>query len=60
MRLIFLAVLSTLCSCAWMPFVGPDTDEQAIVEDETSEQILYRRVNASLKTGNYSLGINRL
>ena len=60
MRLIFLSVFSALCSCAWMPFVGPDTDEQEIVEDETSEQILYRRANTSLKTGNYSLGINRL
>ena len=60
MRLIFLSVFSALCSCAWMPFVGPDTDAQEIVEDETSEQILYRRANTSLKTGNYSLGINRL
>lgn len=60
MRLIFLSVFSALCSCAWMPFVGPDTGEQEIVEDETSEQILYRRANTSLKTGNYSLGINRL
>ena len=60
MRLIFLSVFSALCSCAWMPFVGPDTDAQEIVVDETSEQILYRRANTSLKTGNYSLGISRL
>ena len=60
MRLLFIVVLCSLSSCAWMPFVGPNTDEQEIVEEETSEQILYRRANTSLKTGNYSLGISRL
>ena len=60
MRLFFIVVFSSLCSCAWMPFVGPDAEDEEIVEQETSEQILYRRANTSLKTGNYSLGISRL
>ena len=60
MRLVLTAIVYSLCGCAWMPFVGNDTDNQEIVEEETSEQILYRRANTSLKTGNYSLGINRL
>ena len=60
MRLVLTAIVYSLCGCAWMPFVGNDADNQEIVEEETSEQILYRRANTSLKTGNYSLGISRL
>ena len=60
MRLVLTAFVYSLCGCAWMPFVGNDADNQEIVEEETSEQILYRRANTSLKTGNYSLGISRL
>ena len=40
--------------CAWF---GDDEDD---LEAETSEQALYRRAQAGLRTGNYTQGISRL
>ena len=45
--------------CAWMPFIGDDEDE-IDDEEETSEQLLYRRAQSGLRTGNYTQGITRL
>ena len=45
--------------CAWMPFIGDDEDEFDD-EEETSEQLLYRRAQSGLRTGNYTQGITRL
>ena len=44
--------------CAWMPFVGDDDEED--IEAETSEQALYRRAQAGLRSGNYKNSITRL
>ena len=43
--------------CAWMPFIGDDEED---LEAETSEQALYRRAQAGLRTGNYTESITRL
>lgn len=40
-----------------MPFIGDDEDD---LEAETSEQALYRRAQAGLRTGNYTESITRL
>ena len=56
----FVAGLAIVAAsgCAWMPFVGGDEDED--LERETSEQALYRRAQAGLRTGNYTQSITRL
>ncbi len=56
----FVAALAIVAvsGCAWMPFVGGDEDED--LERETSEQALYRRAQAGLRTGNYTQSITRL
>ena len=51
-----IAVLAAAGGCAWMPFIGDDED----LEQETSEQALYRRAQAGLRTGNYTQSITRL
>ena len=43
--------------CAWMPFFGDDDED---LEVETSEQALYRRAQAGLRTGNFTESVTRL
>ena len=52
-------VALAMSGCAWMPFIGDDEDELD-EEEETSEQLLYRRAQSGLRTGNYTQGITRL
>ena len=52
-----IAVLAAAGGCAWMPFIGDDDED---LEQETSEQALYRRAQAGLRTGNYTQSITRL
>ena len=62
MRLVCSAILTLLLAnagCAWMPFIGDDEDEFD-EEEETSEQLLYRRAQSGLRAGNYTQGITRL
>lgn len=49
--------LAVASGCAWMPFIGDDEDD---LETETSEQALYRRAQAGLRTGNFTQSITRL
>ena len=43
-----------------MPFIGNDEEEDFEDEEETSEQLLYRRAQSGLRAGNYTQGITRL
>ena len=52
-----LALVAVAGGCAWMPFIGDDDED---LEQETSEQALYRRAQAGLRTGNYTQSITRL
>ncbi len=57
---IYLIVFSlTLGGCSWMPFFGDD-DEQVDEDIQTTEHILYRNTQASLRTGNYDQAIQGL
>ncbi len=49
----------TLGGCSWMPFFGDD-DKQKDEEIETTEQLLYRNSQRSLRTGNYEQAIQGL
>ncbi len=51
-------LLASLPACSWMPFIG-DKDDEEDVAAETSEQVLYRLAERSLRTGNYSDAITR-
>ena len=55
--LALLASASLPSGCAWLPFIG---DDEPDLELETSEQALYRRAQAGLRTGNYSQSITHL
>ncbi len=58
LRLPFLAaLLAVLAGCAWMPFFG---DDEAEAEEETSEQLMYRRAQSGLRSGNFTQSITRL
>lgn len=54
---LLLALLAT-AGCAWMPFFGDD--DEIDLEEETSEQLLYRRAQSGLRAGNYTQAITRL
>ena len=56
--LVAALAIVAVSGCAWMPFFGGDEDED--LERETSEQALYRRAQAGLRTGNYTQSITRL
>ena len=49
----------TLGGCAWMPFFGDD-DESLEEDIETSEQLLYRNTQRSLRASNYEQAIQGL
>ena len=51
-------LMASLPACSWMPFIGGKDDTEDLAE-ETSEQVLYRLAERSLRTGNYSDAITR-
>ncbi len=54
-----VCTLIVVAGCSHIPFFGKDDDEQA-EEQETSEQVLYRSAQSSIRAGNYSEGISKL
>ena len=52
-----IACSFTLGGCSWMPFFGGDEVEEEI---ETTEQVLYRSTQRSLRSGNYERAIQGL
>ena len=53
--LLTALLIGALPACSWMPFFGKD-DDAAV---ETSEQMLYRVAERSLRTGNFTDAITR-
>ena len=47
-----------LSACSWMPFIGKDKDDAP--DMDTSEQVLYRDTQRSLRAGNYDQAIKGL
>jgi outer membrane protein assembly factor BamD len=54
----FLYLLVSVAGCSHIPFFGKGDDAKE--EEETSEQLLYRSAQASVRAGNYAEGITKL
>ncbi|MDH3642009.1 MAG: outer membrane protein assembly factor BamD [Gammaproteobacteria bacterium] len=60
-RLLLSVLITTiaLSGCSWMPFIGKkDKDREPDID--TSEQVLYRNTQRSLRAGNYDQAISGL
>ncbi len=61
LQLLTVLLLITVSGCSWMPFFGKDKDHDFESQDQdTTEQILYRNSQRSLRSGNYTVAIETL
>ncbi len=60
--LLTLIVLIAASGCSAIPFIGKDKDRKDFEQEDldTTEQILYRNAQRSLRSGNYSAAIETL
>ena len=60
--LLALVLLLTGSACSSIPFFGKDKDKRDFEQEDlnTTEQILYRNAQRSLRSGNYSVAIETL
>jgi len=56
--LMVLLVAVGLAGCSWMPFIGKKKDKEP--DMDTTEQVLYRNTQRSLRAGNYDQAIKGL
>ena len=59
LRIAFLLLVFGVSGCAWMPFIGRDRDKEE-AEANTTEEILYNRARASMRSGNHNAAVERL
>lgn len=58
---LFIAgVVAGATGCSLIPFFGNDDDDAVEQEINTTEQVLYRNANRSLRSGNYEIAIQTL